>query len=139
MNGAKMIAAAVTLTISMMLQARPHMLTYYGTESDGFLGEPPGAFWNNRSCSPPAVDNFFLGTAAPRDIPYCSVLVVGYQGDSVQVVVVDRAAKDVIYGHRHLDLWPAAAEQLDMKEAGVVVGLVVPYYRLPVFGANNVH
>lgn len=104
----------------------PCYITYYGTESDGFLGARHGASWHGDACGlPEEVDEIHYGVAAPRWIPYCTKVLVCYKEVCIVVTVVDRMADDRKDGMPRLDLWPAAAAELGMVEAGIVEGVVV--------------
>jgi len=121
------IAAAVLLVWQIVSQSsQPVVITYYGTESDGFLGQHHGAYWNGHDCGlPDVVDDIHYGCAAPRWIPYCAELMICHEDVCVIATVVDRQKHDTIRGYAHLDVWPAAAVELDILEAGIVEGRVV--------------
>lgn len=111
----KLLLLALVWTGAM----QPATLTYYG-EGDGFAGQHPGAYWHGKDCTPDTVDDDFFGAAAPRDIPYCTEVLVLHEDKAIVVTVVDRQRDDELHGRPHFDLWPAAAEGLGYKHEGLV-------------------
>jgi hypothetical protein len=110
---------------SLLFSLRPAVLTWYGSEGDGYLGARHGASWHGDTCGlPERVDLAGFGTAAPRGIPYCSRVLVCIR-ICVVVTVVDRQRDDRLFGLDHFDLWPAPAERLGVIWPGVVEGWVV--------------
>ena len=117
--------AKLALVLALLLrEPEPAIFTHYGV-GDGFLGARHGASWHGDSCGlPPVVDSVSYGVAAPRWIPYCTKILICYQGQCIIGVVVDRQRHDEIHGKPHLDLWPAAARTLGMVEKGIAEGKV---------------
>lgn len=117
--------AKLVLTLSLLLrEPSPAVLTHYGT-GDGFLGARHGASWHGDSCGlPSVVDLVSYGVAAPRGIPYCAQVLICHDGACIVATVVDRMADDVVHGLPHFDLWPAAAEALDITKIGIAEGRV---------------
>lgn len=127
LHGASMAVATALTIIANLLNPTPTpaILTHYGTEGDGYLGQHHGAYWHGDSCGlPDVVDAEHFGAAAPYSIPYCTRLLVVYGSEAVIVMVADRQKHDVIDGLPHLDLWPAAAKQLGIVELGIVEGAI---------------
>lgn len=115
--------AEIALVFALLLkEPAPVVLTHYG-QGDGLLGQHHGAYWHGDSCGlPGVVDLASFGVAAPRWIPYCAKILICFERSCVVATVVDRQHHDVIDGKPHFDLWPAAAEVLDMTEEGIVKG-----------------
>jgi len=127
-EAAKMLALALT-TVFQTIKPVPVYVTYYGTESDGYLGQHHGSYWHGDSCGlPDIVDNEGYGVAAPRWIPYCSRVIVCANAKCVVAVVVDRMKDDMKDGVARIDIWPAIAREFDIfGSAGVVIGEMYYY------------
>lgn len=126
-GGMTAICIAVTAISSVVAPGPPveHVLSFYGTEGDGYLGQHHSAFWHDLDCGlPDVVDGVHFGAAGPRWVPLCSRHRVCYGERCITVTVVDRQRDDLIYGRPHFDLWPAAAQQLGFVGEGIVVGTV---------------
>ena len=123
------VAEAIILAWSMMVASpEPVVISYYGTESDGFLGQYHGAYWNGYDCNlPDVVDKIHHGIAAPRWIPYCTEVTICYGEACVVTTVVDRMADNTKNGMSRVDVWPAVAVVLGMVDAGIVIGDMYDY------------
>lgn len=120
----RLLAAVAMALLQGQAGGEEYVLSWYGSEGDGYLESRHGAAWNGKNCGlPDLVDGVHYGAAGPRWMPYCKALLV-CQGRCIVVVIVDRQRDDWLFGRPHLDLWPAAAEALDMVEVGIVVGRV---------------
>lgn len=124
------IAQIVVLVLTLVFGGgEKFFVSYYGTESDGYIGQYHGSYWHGYDCGlPDVVDDVNYGAAAPRWIPYCSKLLVCSDTKCVLVTVVDRQRDDIINGFPHIDVWPAVAKELDMIDSGIAVFDVVSLY-----------
>lgn len=116
----------IVVVLSCLSEPEPATLSYYGTGSDGFFDQYHSAYWQGYKCynMPDKVDDVHFGTAAPYWVPLCSHVVVCYNGKCLLATVVDRQRDDILFGKSHFDLWPAAARELGMVDAGIVEGKV---------------
>jgi hypothetical protein len=117
-------ATALSSLVNVGLgEPKEYLLSFYGTEGDGYINEHHSAYWHGHDCGlPDKVDAVHFGMAAPRWVPLCSRWLVCYDGCCVVATVVDRQRDDIIHGLPHLDLWSAAAEHLGYVGEGIVVG-----------------
>jgi len=127
-EAAKTLALALT-TLFQMVKSEPVYITYYGTESDGLLGQHHGSYWHGDSCGlSDVVDNEGYGVAAPRWIPYCSEVVVCVDDKCVVATVVDRMKDDTKDGMARIDVWPAIAREFEIYGSiGVAIGKMYFY------------
>lgn len=120
---AKTVAVVVQLAFHLIVSdPQPVFISYYGTVSDGYIGQHHGAYWHGDSCGlPDVVDDIHFGTAAPRWIPYCSNVLICLDVGCVLATVVDRQRDDVIGGMPHIDAWPAVAAYLGILDDGIAI------------------
>lgn len=109
--------------------------TYYGTETDGLLGERTGADWNGYECDgiPGEVTRLHYGIAMPGAEFYCLQVKVCINDECVETVAVDVMADDRLHidgrYYNHIDLWPRPAMELGIIDAGIVTDDVKVYVR----------
>jgi len=114
----------------LLIQLQVVTITTYGI-NDEFTGQRHAASWHGvtPNGAPETVDKSYMG-AASNDFPFGTVLrvtsVAECNGDdqirkSVEVTVVDRLATPFV---GYVDLWPAAAEQLNMGKDDCALGYV---------------